>query len=421
MERRYAPVAGNPHGDAANYDIIFGKAPPVTDPKDEKQLKAHFGAAASVYVGDAFQDPATAKDNLKKIADTWYAKVPANIDIKPLWSSDQEVLANWDGNQADSARVLASGVSSVGDPRKVNTLVHSAMNPFISKLPAPAYPFPIDVKLAETGKDVFTKAQCGTCHAPKNPELYPVAGVNAVGTDPNRLLPVGRMARLGLVGLTMEACSIAMQRDEKLMAALKIDPTKLDYKWENDWCEAKAPREADIFAYIDPATQTRTDGAGGAPRPVGYKADTLEGVWATAPYLHNGSVPTLLHLLYPATANCGLDASGNRAHDVDETPESVKCRPTVFVRGNIEYDANAAGFEWRIERAPSKKLGGRKANRCGEIVEGYEEPTPYPAGEMIHCNYYDTRAPGNGNGGHLFGVDLKPEEKLALVEYLKTL
>ena len=54
----------------------------------------------------------------------------------------------------------------------------------------------------------------------------------------------------------------------------------------------------------------------------GYKADMLRGIWAQAPYLHNGSVPTLGQLVCPST------------------------RPQRFLRGNLYYDEALVGFEW---------------------------------------------------------------------------
>ena len=56
----------------------------------------------------------------------------------------------------------------------------------------------------------------------------------------------------------------------------------------------------------------------------GYVTDELDGVWTRAPYLHNGSVPTLYHLLVPTE------------------------RPTRFVRGSISYDQKQVGWRWDI-------------------------------------------------------------------------
>jgi hypothetical protein len=97
-----------------------------------------------------------------------------------------------------------------------------------------------------------------------------------------------------------------------------------------------------------------------------YAARPLYGIWAAAPYLHNGSVPTLYHLLLP--------------------PEQ---RPKTFALGGREYDP--------------VKLGFAIATTCGQQ----------------DC-LVDTTRTGEGNGGHLWGTDLAEDDRMALLEYLKT-
>jgi hypothetical protein len=99
----------------------------------------------------------------------------------------------------------------------------------------------------------------------------------------------------------------------------------------------------------------------------GYVAGSLDGVWLRAPYLHNGSVPSLTDLLEP--------------------PDR---RPQKFRRGYDVYDPAKVGFVSE----------GAEAERLGTL--------------------YDTSKPGNGNAGHLYGTELPAESKRALIEYLKT-
>ena len=91
----------------------------------------------------------------------------------------------------------------------------------------------------------------------------------------------------------------------------------------------------------------------------GYANQPLDGIWARAPYLHNGSVPTLRDLL-------------------DEPAK----RPGIFYR---------VGF---VSEVPEEN--GRRFFR------------------------YDVSVPGNGNGGHTYGTALPDDDKRAVVEYLKT-
>lgn len=102
----------------------------------------------------------------------------------------------------------------------------------------------------------------------------------------------------------------------------------------------------------------------------GYANQPLDGLWLRAPYLHNGSVPTLRTLLEPAGK-----------------------RPASFYIGYDVYDFENVGFV----------TSGPDAERVGWLL--------------------NTRAPGNGNGGHegyAYGTELSPAQKTALIDYLKT-
>jgi hypothetical protein len=109
----------------------------------------------------------------------------------------------------------------------------------------------------------------------------------------------------------------------------------------------------------------------------GYLAPPLDGVWATAPYLHNGSVPTLDAVLDPTL------------------------RPRFFVRprDSTEYDLERLG--WRHEVLDHGKA---------------DEPDP-----ERKLRIFDTTLYGKGNAGHDFAADLTPSERRELLEYLKTL
>jgi hypothetical protein len=100
----------------------------------------------------------------------------------------------------------------------------------------------------------------------------------------------------------------------------------------------------------------------------GYVAVPLHGLWLRGPYLHNGSVPTVRDLL--------------------ARPER---RPGIFYRGYDVLDIKNLGF---ISQGPEAEQAGYR---------------------------FDTNQRGNSNRGHLYGVDLSPSEKDALIEYLKTL
>ncbi len=100
----------------------------------------------------------------------------------------------------------------------------------------------------------------------------------------------------------------------------------------------------------------------------GYCSPPLDGIWMRAPYLHNGSVPTLNDLLKP-----------------------VSSRPEYFYRGYDVYDPVHVGF---ISQGPDAMRTGWKQN---------------------------VKERGNGNQGHTYGTQLTEGEKTALLEYMKTL
>lgn len=182
--------------------------------------------------------------------------------------------------------------------------------------PAPKYPMPIDADLAAQGKTVW-EATCSHCHQVGVPTAGRIHPIDEIGTDRHRydLITPG----------TVEGYN--------RMA-------KETYGWPQEWFIRKMD---------------------------GYLAPLLDAVWLRAPYLHNGSVPTIADLLEP--------------------PEN---RPKVFYRGYDLYDQERLGF---VSSGPEAEKHFR----------------------------YDTSLPGNGNDGHLHGTGLEPGQKRALIEYLKTL
>jgi len=93
----------------------------------------------------------------------------------------------------------------------------------------------------------------------------------------------------------------------------------------------------------------------------------LDGIWLRAPYLHNGSVPTLRDLLEPS-----------------------ENRPKEFFRGYDVFDQKNVGFI---------------SNLANEGAHQYFR--------------FDTSLPGNNNTGHVYGTTLTPDEKDAIVEFMK--
>jgi mono/diheme cytochrome c family protein len=202
---------------------------------------------------------------------------------------------------------------------------------YLLALEPPVYPFAIDREQAKKGEALF-RDNCAKCHGTYGEKwTYPnkVIPIKTIGTDATRLNGFDR--RLGEF-------------------------------YNASW-----------FA------QEKGDGYK-TTEALGYQAPPLDGVWATAPYFHNGSVPTLEGVL------------------------NSKARPKVFTR-SFRTDADAfdrVHVGWKFKEV--------KADDLAEEMPAIERR-----------KIYDTTQPGRGNGGHTFGDQLTSDERRALIEYLKTL
>lgn len=196
---------------------------------------------------------------------------------------------------------------------------------WLESLEAPKYPYPIDRPLAAQGEQIFSRT-CAECHGTYGPD----------GKYPGKIVPI----------------------DELGTDRVRLDALKAEHReaYAKSW-----------FAFYgqEPAVS----------KPAGYQAPPLDGVWASAPYFHNGSVPTVWHVLHP-----------------DE-------RPTVWLRSEDGYDPQRLGLEVTVfEKLPASAASAKEARR-----------------------YFETTRFGKSAAGHPFADGLSEEEKRAVLEYLKTL
>lgn len=199
---------------------------------------------------------------------------------------------------------------------------------YLSSLRPPKYTATIDRKLAEKGRTVFNQS-CAECHGSYGDDW----------TYPNRRIPIDE---IGTDPVRLTALSVAGRR-----------------KYANSW-----------FANGGEPNQQAT-----VIDPDGYVAPPLDGVWASAPYFHNGSVPTLWHVLHPAE------------------------RPTIWTRVEEALDSEKVGLRIKeVKRFP------------------HVEPDI-----AIKRSHFDTRRKGKSNAGHEYPNSLDENQKRAVLEYLKTL
>jgi hypothetical protein len=225
------------------------------------------------------------------------------------WSSDHTKLVDgggqWNGNiPLPVYRNLAAELT-VGLGADTDLRVDALAEDLLRDLPAPAYPFSVDLALAKRGEKLF-RDNCGDCHRPHN------GGVYDMGTDLGRAKVVSeriaRAARVGFTGICPPSRTIKLPgTGETVKPCASFEGVSLEGKGD--------------LAMADPNEH------------LGYNALPLGGVWAQAPYLHNGSVPTLFHLLVPSE------------------------RPAAFMKGRLDYDKTRVGYSWRLEAKPEREEG----------------------------------------------------------------
>lgn len=259
-------------------------------------------------------------------------RTPLPVDVPPWWRMKKKNAMFYSAaGREDHARIMMTAsvlcVDTVEEAQSIDAYFPD-VRAYIASLEPPAYPRAIDQQKAAEGKTYF-ETYCTRCHGTygEGNESYPnlVVTLEEAGTDP--MLAAG-----------------TAQLAERFV----------------QWFEASFYGE---IASLIPAE--------------GYLAPPLDGVWITAPYLHNGSVPDLETLL-------------------DSTS-----RPTYWTRtfDDADYDYDRLGWTWT------------------ESPRGHRD-IPNPADRP---RVYDTTLPGHGNGGHEFGDVLTAPQRAAVIEYLKTL
>jgi mono/diheme cytochrome c family protein len=299
----------------------------VLIPITKKRLLERERQFAWIYRQD-FPDWGRGRDDAMNLTKYFMIELPMDdsfgpTDIPAIWNlkkyDGEGTTMNWAGDSHDSYSVIIdSALGLLGAPPKRNSEFLEEvkwLQDYLRAKEPPPYPFPIDQALAAAGKPVF-EANCASCHASERTgKRMPLA---AVKTDAER------------IGTWNADNAIAAN---KVVSSFGIE------------------RKGLVEAPLD-----------------GYNPPFLDGIWLRAPYLHNGSVPTLRDLLQP--------------------PEQ---RPKEFWRGYDLYDPANVGF----------------------VVQG-------PEAQRIGTRH-DTRDRAGSSEGHAFGTALSAGQKNALIEYLKTL
>jgi mono/diheme cytochrome c family protein len=271
----------------------------------------------------AHRDPATFRWSDAPLMDIPEGVVPTDVPAWWLLKKKHAMFYNGFGRGDFGKFLMASNLLTVNDTseaREVDGHINDVLA-YIYSLEPPKYPYPINAPLARQGGVLFVR-YCSKCHG----------NYGRDGDYPNLLIPES------LIGT-----------DSLLYKANYQTPQFIEWFNKSWFAQGDHPARLEPF--------------------YGYIAPPLDGIWITAPYFHNGSVPDLEGVL------------------------NSKDRPSYWSRDfiNPQYDYQDPG--WKYSR-----LTG-------------------PGGTTV----YNTTLPGYGNYGHTFGDKLTDKERLAVIEYLKTL
>lgn len=271
-----------------------------------------------------------------------------NSDAMPLWrlGGREGAPLHWDGLNDDMYEVFASG--ALGDGATHASVSRDHLNVLIDycrELAPPPYPWPTEPPVRAAPPEF---ARCAECHVANRGRVVPAA---EIGTDGSRL------------GMWSQAAADAYNAFDGASAEFK--------RFTNH---------------------------------EGYVAPPLDGLWLRAPYLHNGSVPTLEDLLAPSATpgqlqQLGLPPPGTAISPADVDTIAARARelgvrPPLFYRGSDLYAERGSGF-----------VHGSAAAADGAFL-------------------HDVRVRGNHNAGHegeAYGTSLTREQKRTLIAYLLTL
>lgn len=327
-----------------------------------------------------------------------------------LWNAPKQDKTQWPGF-ADNGNNILGLSRNIGEVYGVFALFHpqkdkwsllgidylannsanfqglEALEDLVKKIGAPKWPWPLDAQLVASGKAIYQRSTanggCADCHGikPGTTRFFEqktwATPVLDVGTDSRQYSILDFQVQTGVLeGAHIPFLTDPLKAKDSAFNVLGLAvigsilqhyaPLPMD-----------AERDAQKAGLKSPFSRQTEDLKGAFRRPqlqaaapsYAYESRVLEGIWAAAPYLHNGSVPTLVELLKPAA----------------QRVSSFQVGPAYDVQ-NVGLAAQQSKFDYSLQ--------------------------------TTDCSARDS---GNSRCGHEYGTSLADTEKRALLEYLKSL
>jgi mono/diheme cytochrome c family protein len=254
----------------------------------------------------------------------------------------------------------------------------NALEGLVKKIGPPKWPFAVDTVLAKQGESIYGRKTdqggCAECHGirPGATRFFEqrtwATPIQDVGTDSREYEILSWTADSGVLkGAAIPAVISPLQSRDKSIKILGI--SVVGSILQHYVPLTVQPAQTRSLPNLTPETSDLKGAFNMTPPPLAYESRVLEGIWSTAPYLHNGSVPTLADLLKPAA----------------ERPASFQVGP-AYDPVNLGLATDQTMFNYTMQTTD-----------CSD------------------------RNSGNSRCGHEFGTQLSPAEKRALLEYLKVL
>ena len=291
------------------------------------------GVLSALGIEAASLDHRSADMQLALKANNFGTFTNAVTNVPPWWNMRYKTHIFADATIPFSKRFFITNAGDLFAPKGIFLKQEAYLDDIfemVASTQPPAFPGPIDKKLADYGRYVFENT-CSKCHGQYDDYgalvKYPnkIIAIEKIGTDRERAFPGGK--------------------------------DKAYEFFKNSW----------LGEFVSNQFQETQ----------GYLAPPLKGIWATAPYLHNGSVPTLWALMHSEQ------------------------RPNI----------------WQV----SSQASDYDLEKVGLV---YKELSEFPKDEKntaVISRIYNTQVLGRGSRGHTFPDKLDESEKREVLEYLKTL